>query len=359
MVASGMGVGGAERIVVSLAAHLREAGHEVTVAAPAGALDAELAALGAARATFPERGRSRAGALLSALAVARALRASRAEVVHAHNVKAAAIAWAATRLARRRPPLLATFHGIEASDDAAAARVLRRMTRVACVAEALAARLRSAGMPAERLAVVPNAVAQAAPLDGARRAAIDAELDLGGAAVVAAVGRLAPVKAHDRLLRAAAELAPHRPDARFLLIGDGPERAALEALAARLGIADRVRFTGTRADARDLIARAGVVVFTSESEGLPLAALEAMDAGVPVLAPAVAGMRELLAAGGGELLEDTQPGTIAAAVGALLDDAPRRARLGDAGRAIVRERYAPARMHAGYDALYAALLERS
>jgi glycosyltransferase involved in cell wall biosynthesis len=355
-VVAGMGIGGAERIVVSLATHQRGAGHAVAVAAPPGALDAELAAAGVARFTFPERGRSRAGAALSAVAVARAVRASRAEIVHAHNVKASAIAWAGARLARRRVPLVATFHGVAVAEDAAAVALLRRMDRVACVAGELAARLRTAGLAPGRLTVIPNGICAAEPLDPGRRARIDAELDLGGTHVLAAVGRLAPVKAYDRFLHAAAALAALRPDVRFLLVGDGPERPALEMLAGRLGIAERVRFTGAREDARDLIARADAVVMTSNSEGLSLTALEALDAGVPVLAPAVAGMRELLAGGAGLLLADTRPETVADAAAGLLDDPARRREMGAAGRALVRERYAPARMFAAYDALYAELL---
>lgn len=352
MVVGGMGMGGAERIVVSLASHLLEEGHQVAVAAPAGALDAELAALGVARFTFPERGRSKVGALLSALAVSRAVRASGAEVVHAHNVKAAALAWAGGRIARRRVPVLVTFHGIAARDDAAAGLLLRRMDRIACVADELAGRLHIAGVPPERLLVVPNAVAPAERLDDARRAAIDEALELEGAPVVVAVGRLVPAKAHDRLLRAAA-LVPS--DVRFLLVGDGPERSRLERLATELGLDSRVRFTGMRSDARELIARAQLVVFTSESEGLPLAALEALDADVPVLAPPVAGIRELVAAGACVPLSSTEPATIAAVIEGLLRNDGRRAELGAAGRALIRERYSPARMYETYDALYASL----
>jgi glycosyltransferase involved in cell wall biosynthesis len=111
-----------------------------------------------------------------------------------------------------------------------------------------------------------------------------------------------------------------------------------------------------RADARELIARSQLMVFTSESEGLSLAALEALDAGVPVLAPAVAGMRALLGEGSGVLLADTRPETIADAAAALLEDREHAGAMGAAGRALVRERYAPARMHAAYDALYADVL---
>jgi glycosyltransferase involved in cell wall biosynthesis len=354
MVASGMGVGGAERIVVSLTEHLRQQGHEVAVAAPAGALDGELAATGVRRFVFAERGRSRAGAARNALAVARAVRAVRPDVVHAHNVKAAAIALAGVRLSGRRAPVIVTLHGIALSDDAAAARLLRRMERVACVAGELAERMAALGVPPGRLEVVPNAIEPQAPPSPAERDVLARELGVEGAPLVIAVGRLAPVKAHDRFLRAAATLAARRDDVRFLVVGDGPERGALESLARELGLADRVRFTGTRTDARALIACAALVVFTSESEGLSLAALEALDAGVPVVAPAVAGMRELLGGGAGVLIADTGPDAVAEAADALLGDDARRRAMGEAGRALVREGYASARMYAAYDALYAA-----
>ena len=355
VVASGMGVGGAERIAVALARHRREQGDAVTVVAPAGALDGELASAGAGRRTFPERGRSRAGAVLSALAVARAVAAVRPDVVHAHNVKAAALAWAGTRLVPRRPPVLATLHGIERGDDREAARLLARADRVACVSPDLERRMRDAGVAPERLLVVPNGVEPAPPLAPGRREAIREALGFAGRPLVSSVGRLAAVKAHDRFLAGAAELARARSDVGFAVVGDGPERARLEALAARLGLDGRVCFTGTRADARELIAASTAVTFTSASEGLSLVALEALDAGVPVVAPDVSGMRELLGGGAGVLLADTEPSTVAGALAALLDDDAARRAMGAAGAELVRERYAPGRMLAAYDELYAAL----
>lgn len=328
LVAAELGVGGAERMLVELAAHLRRRGDAVALVAAPGPLDADLAPLGLDRHRLQDRGRRLSGVAAGALVVARAVRRFRPDAAYAVNVKATAMAWLGARIAGRRVPLVACFHGVAPADDRRATLVLRRADRVACVADALAARLRRAGVPPERLAVIPNAVAPAAPLTPARRAALDAELGLDGGPVVATVGRLAPQKAQDRFVRAAAVVASARPDARFLIVGDGPLAGELGALAAALGLGDRLRLTGRRADARDLIARSDVLVLTSDWEGRPLVALEALAAGTPLVAPPVQGLAELLDAGAGLALADTDPQTVAAGVLRVLDgdaEALRRA----------------------------------
>ncbi|HET6547251.1 MAG TPA: glycosyltransferase, partial [Solirubrobacter sp.] len=154
----GMGVGGAERVVIDLAHGLASRGHEVLVSGPAGPLDAELSA---ERVLLRESGRSVAGVADSVARLAREIRGRRPTLVHGHNVKATVVAGAAARLARgpRRPPVVATFHGVMPGEYRAAARLLRAADRVACVSEELAADLARAGLPAERLLVIHNAVA--------------------------------------------------------------------------------------------------------------------------------------------------------------------------------------------------------
>jgi glycosyltransferase involved in cell wall biosynthesis len=165
---------------------------------------------------------------------------------------------------------------------------------------------------------------------------------------VVAVGRLVPQKNHERLLLA----ARHVPGARFLVVGDGPLRCALEARARALGV--DVRFTGARDDAPALMAAADVVVFSSNWEGLSVAALEALAAGTPVVSTPVEGMRELPVV----RTASFDPAELGDAVAALLADAPRRAALGAAGRRLVAERYSAQAMVAAYERLYRELLSR-
>ena len=358
LVAPSLEIGGAERIVVDLAVRQHALGHQVTVIAPEGPLDDELHAAGVPRRAIGERGRSRPGALVTAVEIARALRHCSPEVVHAHNPKVTALSCAARRMlvTTDRPVVVATHHGGDPVEDRAAARLFRRADHLVCVSDDLRDRMVACGRRAEAVEVIRNGTREPVPLDDATRARLDDELDLRGP-VVTTVGRLLPVKGIAQLIRAAPLVAATVPAARFLVVGDGRQRPELEQLAVDEGVADLVRFTGVRRDAAALIARSTVVVLASRSEGLPLVALEAMAAGVPVVAPDVGGVGELLSTGAGVLLADTEPASIAAAILPLLASEAERRRMGVAGRAVVAERHRLEDMLGAYDALYARLLD--
>lgn len=112
--------------------------------------------------------------------------------------------------------------------------------------------------------------------------------------IVAAVGRLCREKRHDIFLRACAAIHRQRPDVRFLLVGEGPERRRLEALASSLGLSGRVEFTGLVDDIWRTLNNVTVLMHTSDSEGTPLAVLEAMAVGIPVVATALEGICALI-----------------------------------------------------------------
>jgi glycosyltransferase involved in cell wall biosynthesis len=357
MVIAGMGVGGAENVLVRLSHELVTRGHRVSVAGGQGELDADLARLGVQRFLISDRKRSLFGSAVAAVRTADAVRDFRPDVIHAHNARVTAIAAAAARLAapRRPPPVLATFHGVVPAEQRRAALLLRPARRVACVSQDLADALVANGVDRRRLAVVANAVDLSGPLSSKRRSAIDRELGLAGAQVVSAVGRLVPQKAHERFLEAAALVRAVLPDTRFLVIGDGPLRPSLEEKAAQLGLGRAAIFTGTRRDARDIIARSEVVVFTSRWEGLSIVALEALAAAVPVVAPDVHGMQELLRGGAGLLVEPSAA-SVASAVCDLLGDGARRGEMGERGREVVARRYSPDLMVERYLELYGGLL---
>jgi glycosyltransferase involved in cell wall biosynthesis len=336
----GTDVGGAERVVITLARELPRRGHEVILWGPAGALEPELAGAPIGRLVVPDRGRSAAGAATGVARLAGAIRRGRPAVVHAHNPRVTALAALASRLARgpRRPPVLATFHGVRHAEYRAASVLLRGADAVSCVSEDLAAGLRTAGLSGLR--VIPNSAA--IPPPGGT------EVDLGGAPVVMAVGRLVEQKNHARFLAAAAEVAAARPDVRFVIVGDGPLRGALEAQVAVLGLGGRVTLTGVRHDVPALLARADLVVFSSDWEGLPLVALEALAAGTPVLSTPVEGMRELP-------VTVVPADALASGIVDLLGDPARLAALGASGREHVAARYPVAPMLDAYEALYEEL----
>jgi glycosyltransferase involved in cell wall biosynthesis len=353
----GTDVGGAERVVITLAQELPARGHEVVLWGPAGALEPELAGERVRRIAVPSRGRSPAGVAEGIASLAATIRRVRPQVVHAHNPRVAALAGLGARLARgpRRPGVLATFHGVRHTEYRAASLLLRGADAVTCVSEDLVAGLRDAGLPADRLHVIANSVRVPTARDPGRDARLDAELALGGAVVIIAVGRLVEQKNHARFIAAAAEVAAARPDARFLIVGDGPLRAELAAQARSLGLEDRLTLTGVRRDVPALAARADLVVFSSDWEGLSLVALEALAAGTPVLSTPVEGMRDLLEGGAVTLTDAATASDLARGMLDLLADPARLALLGGRGRELVAARYSTAAMLDGYERLYRAL----
>lgn len=161
-----------------------------------------------------------------------------------------------------------------------------------------------------------------------------------GARTVGAVARLAKQKRFERLLGAVALLPP---DVHCVLAGEGPEHAALEALAAELGIAERTHFLGFRADVGDVLDAIDVHVVCSDKEGMANAMLEAMAAGVPVVSTRVSGADEALEplADGRRpgLLVGPGPAEIADALRGMLDDPARLAEMSAAARERVEERF--------------------
>jgi len=351
LVSPSLGVGGAERIVVELARALAASGDAVAVAAPPGRLERGLPA-GVARLALSDRGRSPLASGADALRLAGFIRRFGADVVHAHNPRLGAASAVAGRLSGRRPRVVSSYHGVARGDQRMAARLLGWSDLVICVSVDARDALAAAGVPPERLRVIPNGVDAAAAIPPERRAALDAELGLQGRPVVAIVGRLVPQKAHHRFLDAAVRVVAAVPDVRILVVGDGVLRAELESRAASLGLLGALTFTGVRDDARDVIDRADLLVFSSDWEGLSVAALEALAAGTPVVSTDVEGMRELLGSGAGVTVGLDAPDEMAARIVELLGDPRRRAAMGDAGRALVAERYSDAAMIAAHRTAY-------
>jgi glycosyltransferase involved in cell wall biosynthesis len=214
------------------------------------------------------------------------------------------------------------------------------------------------GFPADKVHVIPNGVdaARFAPRDGApaRR-----ELNIPQEApVVGILAALRPEKNHELFLAGAAAICEHLPDARYLVVGDGPLRADLEARAARLGLADRVHFLGTRRDVPELLAACDLVALTSHNEAAPVSILEALSAGVPVVATNVGSVRETVIEGvTGRLIPPGDLAAYASAAVELLQNAAERRRLGDAGRQLVVARWSLAAMVRGYEQLIESIYE--
>jgi glycosyltransferase involved in cell wall biosynthesis len=231
----------------------------------------------------------------------------------------------------------------------------RRARRILCVSEFVAASLIAEGVRPELLAVVPNGVPAGAALT---REAAREQLGLDARTpAIGMVGRLRPEKRHDLALEAFSLLRRQGSSAILVLVGDGPMRPELEWQATRLGVAEHVRWTGERPNAGTLMRAFDVVVLCSEYEGMPLAALEALVAGVPVVATAVGGLPELLGGGVGALVPPGSATALAEALAPILadgrsdDDPQHRRALEDA-----RARYTLERVVRDYERVYAAVL---
>lgn len=346
-----LGAGGAEAVVLALAEDARRAGHETLVASSGGFRVAELRAGGTGHADLALVGRRPADLATSAWRVRRLLRRWRPDLVHAHNVKAAAVCRAATG---RRVPLLVTVHGVPDREYVGAARILRHVgAEVVAVSGDVADRLIAEGFPAGRVSVVENAVVPPRLPD---RSAARAALRLhAGVPVASTIARLVPQKRHDLLMEAWAGVDPA---AILLVVGDGPLRPALEEQARHLGLGERVRFLGERDDVGRVLAATDVAVLATDWEGLPISVLEAMAVGVPVVASAVGALPEVLA-GTVSLVPPGRPGPLREALEDLLHDEQARDRLAARARRLVAGRFGADRMGADYRARYDALVQGS
>ncbi len=177
------------------------------------------------------------------------------------------------------------------------------------------------------------------------------------ARVIGTVGRLNEVKRQDLLLRGVAQLGGEFADVRVVLVGDGPERPALERLATELGLNERVTFAGYQSAPEQFLPAFDLFALTSRNEGLPLALLEAWASGVPVVASAVGGVPKAVAhERTGLLFPSGDVRALADALRQLLSDPAAAVRMGEAGRAEVRASYSLARMAAEYDTRYRQLI---
>jgi glycosyltransferase involved in cell wall biosynthesis len=218
-------------------------------------------------------------------------------------------------------------------------------------AEAVATRLTREGVRARRITVVPNG------LDHGRFA--PRLVSTAPRRRVAMVANLRPEKGHDLLIDASVSVLAEFPDARFDIIGDGTERQRVEAYARARGVAHAFTFHGHCEDVPSRLAAADVFVLPSRSEAFPNAVLEAMAAGLPVVASAVGGILEVVRHGDtGLLVRSGDAGALASQIRSLMADEPLAARLAARGVALVQSRYSFDRMVAALDELYVTELTR-
>ncbi len=340
--------GGAERAAAVLASGFHAAGHRVRLLVDV-AEDGRNREFVDPAIPVTRLGMGHAGSLWG---LARELRSGTAGVVLAFGGVANLKLVAAQALSRSRVPVVLSFHGrsdvgrgrLGGAAFRLAPGLTRRAARTVCVSDALVRHLVVGwGADATRICSIPNAV----PVERARPARDAADLE-GRPARIVAVGRLVPEKDFATLVRALS-LLPR--DVALTILGEGPERGALETLAVALGVEDRVALPGYVSEPWDGYAEARVFALSSRSEGFGNVVAEALASGLPVVATDCGGPREILGDGRwGALVPVGDPAAMAAALAAALaapgDPEPRRTRAA---------RYRPERIVEDYLALFRSL----
>jgi glycosyltransferase involved in cell wall biosynthesis len=293
---------------------------------------------------------------LALLELVRLCRRLRPEIVHAHSSKAGALGRVAAALAGV-PARVFTVHGWSFAAYGGLAgslylwverRLRRQTTAVVCVATASRDIGVAAGAcQAERTVVIHNAVDVGA---------FAAHEEPDETPRIVSVGRFAFPKDYATLVEA---LAATRGDFRAAFVGEGPQLQEVEATIVHRGLRERIELLGNRDDVPGVLASADVFVLSSRSEGFPISILEAMAAGLPVVATDVGGIAESVVDGEtGLLVPPGDPGALAVALDRLLTDGELRRRLGTAGRERARRHFDVAAFRRAHVELYRQELER-
>ncbi len=355
-------VGGLESVVQLLVPELLVRGSAVALAAAGDAGVGELPLVSAARQAgvevfplaLPDRAYLREWRSLRAV-----FRRWGPAIVHTHGYRADVVAgWAARSLGL---PTVATVHGFTGGDwknrwyERLQCRMLRHADLVVAVSAPLRERLAASGVPADRIRVIRNAWSPPVePLP--RRAARDA-LGLPAAArVIGWVGRIQQEKGPDLML-GAFELLDD-PDLVLSVVGDGRDRPRLEALAARAKAPGRVRWHGVVDGAARLYAAFDCFVLSSRTEGTPIALLEAMAAGVPVVATRVGGVPDVVGPEDALLVPPDDPVALAAAVRDVFANPAAAAARARSARARLERDFASGPWVESYLEAYRAVLAR-
>jgi len=197
------------------------------------------------------------------------------------------------------------------------------------------------GVDPQHVHWIPNGIDAQAQVSTARGGALQESLGISASALlIGFVGRLAPEKRPDVFVRAVRHLRVACPHVQAVIVGDGPLRSSMQTLVAELELGRCVHFLGVRSDVPGIFASLSALAVTSDSEGMPLALMEAMAAGVPVVATNVGGVAEIVCNGEtGVLVPPDEPEAVARELALLLAHPERRVQMGARARARVLEHF--------------------
>jgi glycosyltransferase involved in cell wall biosynthesis len=229
--------------------------------------------------------------------------------------------------------------------------ILHRYGRVVAVSEGVRQYLLKMGVRERKISIIQNGI-DLRPFDRVS-AVVKDELGWRAYPLVGLVGRLSIEKGVDIFVAAAARVLAQLPEVKFVVAGDGPDRAKLDALISELGIGVNLHMLGRRDDMPSVYASLDVMVSASRREGLPMAILEGMASRLPLIATAVGAVPTVIQDGRtGVLVPTEDPGLLAAAIIELLRDPAKRERFGSAARLLVEGEYSAGRMTADYLRVY-------
>ena len=352
------GIAGAEQHLLRLLPALRERGVDARfVGLEVAGSDAERLYSRLADAAVPAERIRCTGDVNPRMArdVVRTLRALRPDLLHTHLVHADVYGGLASRLTR--VPFVSTRHNDDRYQLGPFRYVDRAFasgaSRLIAISEAVRRFLVDAGFPDRKFETIRYGLDEMPSLPSE---ITPAEADVPeGVPLVLAIGRLIEQKDHETLLRAFARVHERVPGARLAILGDGPLLAPTRALASELGLAGVVVLPG-RLETRDWLERADVFAHSSRWEGFGIVLLEAMLAGLPVVATRVSAVPEIVVDGETGLLSQAGDATaLAASLEALLTDPARARTLGDAGLARARSEFSVSRMADATLSLYERL----
>lgn len=349
---------GGEAQIDLLMRGMRERGHRVSLAAPPGSGIAGRTAPGIPHFPLPISG----GLDLPAAYRLRAiLGRERFDILHSHSSHAHGAAFLAALGLRRRPRLVVSRRVAfpVSSNPLSRLKYARGADRYLAISTAVRDELIAGGVAADKIDIVPSGVDLAKFAEYAPDADLLRELAIpAGVPVVATIGALVPNKAQADFIRAAESILQKIPSAQFLIVGEGPERRRLHALARELRIHDRIHFAGFREDALALMSLCDCFVISSILEGLCTSIMDAHLAGVPVVATGTGGIPDLVTDGEtGLLVAPRRPAQLGAAIARMLVDSDLRSRCITGGKEKAAA-YDSRVMVARTEATYRAVLER-
>ncbi len=362
---SSSGFLGAESVVLELAKESVAAGHCATIGAfentrnPHLELAEAATSLGLKVDIFPCRGRFDLRTIAS---IRNLVRKENPDIIHSHGYKSNFYALSA---ARNKVPWVVTNHlwkrttfnlKLYAYLDSF---LIKYSRKIVAVSDEIATEMLKTGIPREKILVVDNGIDLKRFSKGKDNNGLKSSFGFDrNSKIIGTVASLTEEKGHIYLLEAAKSIVLSFPDTRFLIVGDGRCRRALEDRVSELGLAGKVIFAGSRKDVAEILSILDIFVLPSLKEGLPMALLEAMAARVPVVATNVGAIPTVIEDGDtGILIPPKELGVLADAVIRILSDNKRAYEMAERGFEKVRDNFSSQKMASKYFAIYKELME--